>query len=402
MREPSGPIPVRMLVFLAAACFASGASLRIADSTLPDIAVSFATTPGDAAKIITFFGAAYAVAQFLYGFVGDRLGFLRVVTATTILSGISSVACAFAVSLDMLVLARIAVGLTAAAIIPLSFAWLGEVVPYARRQTVLAYFLSGPILGATSGQALGGILAEHFTWRSVFIAIAAFFLITGIAMAVELRRRGDDLAGTPIAVSSALTRVVHMARRPWVAIVLACVTLEGMFFFGAYTFVGSFIWAKFNLRLDLVGLIVAGFGIGGLLYSAAAGRLLAWLSEGGLTMWGGALLSISFAAITFAPSAYFAVPATIGTGFGYYMLHNTLQTHATQMAPETRGLAVATFASCLFLGQAVGVAIAAPIYDYTGGAPIFLSAGVLLFLLGIVFRILRARHSEPIVALQEK
>ena len=391
MHEPSGPIPVRMLVFLAAACFASGASLRIADSTLPDIAVSFATTPGDAARVITFFGAAYAVAQFMYGFVGDRFGFLRVITATTILSGVSSIACAFAVSLDMLVLARIAVGLTAAAIIPLSFAWLGEVVPYSRRQAVLAYFLSGPILGITFGQAVGGILAEHFTWRSVFIAIAAFFLATGIALALELRRRVDDLGGSSIAVNSAFTRIVSMARRPLVAIVLVSVTLEGMFFFGAYTFVGSFIWAKFNLSLDLVGLIVAGFGIGGLLYSATAGRLLASFGEGGLTMWGGAIVAISFAVITFAPSAHFILPATICTGFGYYMLHNTLQTNATQMAPETRGLAVATFASCLFMGQAIGVALAAPIYDDTGGAPIFLVSGALLFLLGSVFRILRAR-----------
>ena len=164
-----------------------------------------------------------------------------------------------------------------------------------------------------------------------------------------------------------------------------------MFFFGAYTFVGSFVWAKFNLSLDLVGLIVAGFGIGGLLYSATAGRLLASFGEGGLTMWGGAIVAISFAVITFAPSAHFILPATICTGFGYYMLHNTLQTNATQMAPETRGLAVATFASCLFMGQAIGVALAAPIYDDTGGAPIFLVSGALLFLLGSVFRILRAR-----------
>jgi predicted MFS family arabinose efflux permease len=75
------------------------------------------------------------------------------------------------------------------------------------------------------------------------------------------------------------------------------------------------------------------------------------------------------------------------------MIHNTLQTHATQMLPAARGFAVATFASCLFLGQAVGVAIAAPAYDYTGGAPIFLAAGGLLFVLGLVFRTLLARHS---------
>ena len=45
-------------------------------------------------------------------------------------------------------------------------------------------------------------------------------------------------------------------------------------------------------------------------------------------------------------------------GMGFYMLHNTLQTNATQMAPERRGTAVSQFAASLFIGQSVGVAIA--------------------------------------------
>ena len=35
--------------------------------------------------------------------------------------------------------------------------------------------------------------------------------------------------------------------------------------------------------------------------------------------------------------------ATSTIGLGYYMLHNTLQTNATQMTPEARGTAVAGF-----------------------------------------------------------
>lgn len=391
MSAQSGPLPVRTLVFLAAACFASAASLRACDPILPELATAFATTPGDAAKVITFFGAAYAVAQFVYGFVGDRYGHLRVIALTTLLSGVSSIVCALAGSLDMLVFARIAVGLTAAAIIPLSFAWLGDVVPYARRQAVLAYFLSGQISGIVLGQAFAGILAEYFGWRSVFIAIAACFVVAGLALILELRRLGPEAAGAAKPLEPAFARVVSMLRRPWVAIVLICTFLEGMIFFGAYTFVGSFIWARFGLSLDMVGLIVAGFGLGGLLYSVSASYLVPRLGEGGLALWGGVLVAVSFTIITIAPSPIFIVPATILAGFSYYMIHNTLQTNATQMAPQARGLAVATFASCLFLGQAAGVALAAPIYDNTGGAPLFLAAGALLFFLGVAFRILRAR-----------
>jgi predicted MFS family arabinose efflux permease len=179
-----------------------------------------------------------------------------------------------------------------------------------------------------------------------------------------------------------------MLRDPWVVIVLVATFLEGMIFFGAYTFVGSYIWARFGLGLDLVGLIVAGFGVGGLIYSLATVRLVARLGESGLVLWGGVLVAVSFVIITIAPVAAAIVPATLMAGLGYYMIHNTLQTHATQMAPASRGPAVSTFASSLFLGQASGVALAAPVFDYTGGPPIFLFAASALLMGCILFRML--------------
>ena len=65
-----------------------------------------------------------------------------------------------------------------------------------------------------------------------------------------------------------------------------------------------------------------------------------------------------------------------GVGLGFYMLHNTLQTHATQMAPERRGAAVAAFAACFFGGQSVGVGLAGLLVGHIGTAWL-LAAGAL-------------------------
>ena len=51
-------------------------------------------------------------------------------------------------------------------------------------------------------------------------------------------------------------------------------------------------------------------------------------------------------------------------GFGYIALHTTLQTRATELAPEARGTAVALFAFFLFLGGALGSAIFGPLVDH--------------------------------------
>jgi len=74
------------------------------------------------------------------------------------------------------------------------------------------------------------------------------------------------------------------------------------------------------------------------------------------------------------------------------MFHNTLQTHATQMAPQVRGTAVSMFASCFFLGQALGVSAAGLLYQTQGAAWLFGAAALLTLPLGGLFAILLRQH----------
>ncbi len=65
-------------------------------------------------------------------------------------------------------------------------------------------------------------------------------------------------------------------------------------------------------------------------------------------------------------------------GLGFYMLHNTLQTNATQMTPEARGTAVAIFSSAIYLGQTLGVAAGALVFDRLRRVPLFTATAVAL------------------------
>ena len=86
-----------------------------------------------------------------------------------------------------------------------------------------------------------------------------------------------------------------------------------------------------------------------------------------------------------------SLPASVLAGFGYYLLHATLQTNATQMVPSARGTAVAWFASCLFMGQAAGVALAGAVVDEIGAAALFGGSAVMLPVLGAGFAWLAPR-----------
>ena len=66
-------------------------------------------------------------------------------------------------------------------------------------------------------------------------------------------------------------------------------------------------------------------------------------------------------------------------------LHNTLQTRATEMAPEARGTGLSVFAFSLFTGQAAGVQLAAAGIRSAGYRWTFTGAGLLLLATGFWF-----------------
>lgn len=92
----------------------------------------------------------------------------------------------------------------------------------------------------------------------------------------------------------------------------------------------------------------------------------------------GKLRIIALCALAWTPAA-----CTLA-GFGFYCLHNTLQTNATQMAPSARGVAMSLFACVLFLGQSAGVLAGAWIADHHTDSLIFAAAGTGLLALSLI------------------
>jgi predicted MFS family arabinose efflux permease len=370
--------------------------MRVADSLLPQVASEFQVSAGDAAIVSTAFTVAYGLCQLLYGPLGDRFGKVRLVALMSIASGLTTAAGAVAGSLEALGAARLASGATAAAIVPLSMAFIGDHVAYEIRQTVLARFLSGTILGVIFGQLFGGVIGELAGWRLVFPLLGVVFLIMGLLLWIELAggRLPPPRLASELSLASVLAGYRALWRRPWVRVVLITVFAEGWLFYGAFTYVGADLHVRFGLDFATVGLVLSAMGLGGIVYALAVRRLVLRLGERGLAAWGGAAIALGLLAVVLGPF-WLIAPAIALLGLGLYMLHNTLQTHATQMAPEARGLAVSTFANALFLGQAGGIGLAGLVVDRFGFAPVFLAAALGLAALGLGFAHLLGRRHAP-------
>ena len=382
----AGDTPTRAIAILSLASFASAANLRVCDPLLPQIAGELGVTIGGAAMVVMAFALAYGVCQVVVGPLGDARGKLKLVVMGSLWAGIGSMVSAGMWSLVPLAVMRFLAGAGAAAVIPVAIAWIGDVVPYERRQTVLARYISGQILGIVFGQAAGGALGELIGWRATLSVLGLMHILAGLLLLGEMRRLGIvPPASTRVRWGGAAASAIGMLRGSWVRFILGVVFLEGAAMFGALAYVGAELHQRFGISLTTVGAMLAAFGAGALLYSGTAGMLVPRFGQSGLAMGGAISLSAGYVVLALMPWVWLAPPAIAFIGLGFYMLHNTLQTNATQMAPELRGLAISLFAFCLFSGQSVGVALAAPVMDRYGARPIFLVASAVILIIGFWF-----------------
>lgn len=371
-----------MLRLIGLAAFASMASMRVCDPMLVALSQDFSITTGDASAVIAAFAVAYGVLQLVYGPLGDRWGKLHVIIAATSACALFSAITALAPSFALLVVARAAMGAAAAGIIPLSMAWIGDQVPYEQRQETLARLMVATVTGMMSGQWFGGFATETLGWRAALGVLALLFSVAAVLLfrhardSGALRPHGAGDAGASFSLRVYLANTMALLRIPRVRWVLWVVAIEGALAFGTLAFVPARMADGFGLSASAAGGVMVVYGLGGLIYSLFARRWLAMMGERGLALVGGALIGSGLLALAWAPAVAWAVGGCFLAGIGFYMLHNTLQVQATQMAPHARGTAVTLFACLLFLGQSTGVLVVAFSVD-RGWVPAVFSAAAI-------------------------
>jgi predicted MFS family arabinose efflux permease len=368
---------------LALAGFNAGISHRCVEPMLPQLADEFAASVSAASIVMTTYAFAYAASLLVQGPFGDRFGKLRVVTFGMLLAGTASIGCAFAWDLASLAAMRLATAMFASASVALGMAYIGDVVPMAERQTTLAHFISGSLLGQTLGPLVGGVFTDWVGWRMAFGALGIVFLCVGVILYARTAQGWPAPLPGRLQLFALYRGLLSKVAMRWL---IGVGIAETFFFFGGFAFLGAFLKFRFDLAFTTIGLILAGYGLGGLFFTFVARVLIRSLGERGLVLAGGSLAGLMFFAVVLAPHWAFAVPCSIGLGFGFYLIHNTVQAKATEVAPQARGSAVALYATGWALGQALGVGAIGLAVAAAGFAPAIMACGLGFALLGLWLR----------------
>lgn len=385
---PSAPPPatpsqgsLNSLILVLGACgFASTFTMRLLDPLVPTLAAEFGRSIAQVAAIATAFSFAYAIGQPFLGPIADSLGKLRTIAACLGALALLSLAVTFAGSFEMLTVVRMVAGIAAGGIIPVAMAAIGDRAPMAERQIMLGRFLVLMIVGQMVGAACSGLIAEHLGWRYVFVMAGSLAAIAGVLVLVVLKPR-PDARRAPLSFASALANYAAVFANPRSKLLYGLVIVEASLIFGMPPYIAAILQERAGIGPSQAGLVIAGTGLGGIVYGVLTRILVERLGPARMTVMGGIVMGLAFALFSLAFLPWWSAIAIFTlNGFGFFLMHGTFQAQATELAPTARGSAVALFACALFCGHALGpVLMGAALHLFgTSGAILVFAAGITL------------------------
>jgi predicted MFS family arabinose efflux permease len=284
--------------------------------------------------------------------------------------------------LTTLFVARAIAGMASGGVFPIALAITGDLVPLKNRQLALSRLIAITLAGGLIGAVAGGIVGDVVGWRGVFYGGAGLGIMTFLAMIVGLRGAAAD---APARLDFAFLRENYrtLFRNPLAKICFGAVFLEGIFVWGLFPHTAALLYAEGETRAVIAGIVLAGFGVGGIIYAFVLPRLLAGLGAHKLMVIGGGFVALGLAltALRLSWPAEFAAFMLMGCAF--YMLHGSIHVYVTELAPAGRGAAAAMHSAFFFVGQGVGPVVYGLGFTHLGPAPTLLVSAAMIALVGV-------------------
>ena len=371
-----------VLNIIALATFAASLTTRALDPVLPHVASDFAVSIAAAAGFASVFAFTFAIVQPVLGAAADLFGKARLVIVCLVLLGLANILGALSSSFSLLFASRILAGIGAGGVFPIALGLTSDLVAPNKRQVAIGRTLAGSMTGNLLGASLSGLIGDFLGWRGVLAVLGLLAVVASVAVAIGFR--GGALKRAPAKVDLSVLshgyRTIFANRNARVC--YPAVFIEGCCVLGLFPYVASFLFEQGVTSLSIGGLVIAGFAVGGLFYTLTVSRLLPWLGVNVMMICGAVLMALQLAIIAFGPRWQLQAVNFIFMGWGFYMLHGSLQVFASELSVEARATALSLHSFFFFMGQTVGpIAYGFGILK-AGKIPTLLTSAVIIVALG--------------------
>ncbi len=353
---------------------------------LPQMQASIGSSSTALQSTVTVFMAGMALAYLPVGIMSDAWGRKPVLLGCAALLAITSVGCATAGGIGTLLVLRFVQGVACSAFIVVAIATAADCFQGARLRSVNglmgAAWSSAPVLAP----AVGGFIVEFFSWRIVFVLMAALSVVVGFLVALALPETLDKSDRTRFQFGQTWQVLSTTARNP---VFLCLVAIFGLLAGPQLSFgvAAPFLYQnQMGFSPSTYGLVALVVGVAVLLGSLSTGVLATRMSFRRLAfadwtvyMVGALLLVASAATIGVNPWVITAAACLAVAGCG--ALVPQAQATALGLFSRNLGLVGGLFGALTYLVVAATMSVVGIVPERTQ-APLgwlFVICGVLVF-----------------------
>jgi DHA1 family inner membrane transport protein len=398
------PARIRLaLAALALGGFGIGAAEFAAMGVLPEIASDLlpalaASDPEQAIAragiLISAYAAGVVVGAPTIAVVAARFPRKTLLLALVIAFTVGTLASALAPTFELVVVARFLAALPHGAYFGIAALVAASLMGPGKRGQGIALVLSGLTIANVIGVPAITFLGQNAGWRAAYLAVAAIFALTAVAILLVVPKQPGDPDAT-------VRRELGGFSRPavWFALLTGALGFGGLF--AVYTYVAPLTTEVTRLPEGVVPIALVAMGVGMTLGNLAGGRLA---DRGALraifacfALLVAALLGLALAAST-VPGLFAGLFAV---GFAAAAISPAIQTRLMDVAGDSQTLAAAANHSALNIGNSLGAllggAVIAAGWGYVAPTWVGLALclpGILLAVLGGLVSRSEARRSE--------
>jgi predicted MFS family arabinose efflux permease len=307
-------------------------------------------------------------------------GKARLMIVCLVLLGLANILGALSTSFPLLFATRILAGVGSGGVFPVALSLTSDLVAPEKRQVAIGRTLAGSMTGNLLGASFSGVIGDFLGWRGVLAVLGLLVIAASVAVAAGFR--GAAFAQPP---KSNLSTLRHGYRTIFTnpnALCYAAVFIEGCCVLGLFPYLASFLFELGETSLTIAGIVIAGFAVGGLLYTMTVSRFLPRLGVKGMMITGASLVGLQLAATAFGPGWKIQAISLLLMGWGFYMIHGCLQVFASELSVEARATALSLHSFFFFMGQTVGPIAYGLGLQSIGKMPTLLTSAVIIVALG--------------------
>ena len=383
-----------ILWVFALSSFAASASGRSIDPLVNLIAGDFAVSVPTAALLSSAYALPFALFQPILGPIGDIWGKSRLLRTALWLLALTLLAGAFAPTLGVLLVLRFLGGIGGGGTVPSGMALLGDRYTGAARQVALGRFVGAGLAGQIVGGSVAGLLADTLGWRGTMLLAGILVLVAAVAASATLRE-APERAERSFSMSAAIAGYRLVFANPRAYLCFIAVLGEGIALWGVTPYVADIMMRSGTGATREAGFAIGAIGIGGLAFTLALPWLLRTFGRTTLMATGGGFGAAGLLALAAELPASGVVTAFAVSGFGYMMLHNSIQNESVELAPSARSSSYSMHAFFFFTGQSLGPILVGLMMGSWGAAAAMSACAALFALTGIVVAVLFHRLDKP-------